>query len=895
MLKFLAHMVASLFSTLLMATVVGGIVTVLLFFHFSRDLPDLRKLATYDPPIVTRLYAGDGKLMAEYAVERRIYVPLSAMPKRLIQAFLSAEDKNFYTHTGVDFLGFSRAMASNACVLVAQYTGKNYCGRGGSGMQGGSTITQQVVKNFLLGNEKTFERKMKEAILAFRVSQVYSKDRILELYLNQIYLGQGSYGVAAAALNYFNKSMDELSVEEAAFLAAMPKAPANYDPRFHYDDAKDRRDWVIKRMLEDGFVNSDEAQAASAMPITIRTRDVADISRADFFAEEVRRQLATRYGSDILYKGGLYVRTTLEPVMQAAAEHALRQALVDYDRRHGYRGALARIAEMDNWQAQLLKLSSQDIPRFDGQRLAVVRQLTADKAALGFEDGSIGVIPLAEVKWARRQITRTSRGSEINKMSDVLAVGDVVIAAPVAGQKDTYGLHQIPEVNGAIVALDPHTGKVLAMAGGYSYGRTEFNRATQALRQPGSAFKPFVYLSALENGFNPTSMVLDAPVEMSQGEGMPMWRPENYKDEYLGPTTLRVGLEKSRNTITVRLAQMLGIDKVTEVAQRFGIYERAARHFAIVLGAQETTLLKLANAYAMLANGGRQVQPALIERIDDRNGKTIYRRDNRACDRCQIDGDMAVVESIPPLPADTRALVADPKVIYQVVYMMQGVVERGTATKAKVIGKPLAGKTGTTNDSRDAWFIGFSPDLVAGLYVGFDKPDTLGGKETGGSVALPGFVNFMQEALKETPAKPFHVPTGIRFMKVDLKTGQPPVYGEQLGPVIMEAFKSGEEPGAYPYDITSTSWENEDYMGQAPSEEQMGEEQYWQPVEDARRQAMWQQRYGSVNPSASPESMQVRQPPPVPMVGFGNRYDAPPENRRPVNVPQPDVGTGGIY
>jgi penicillin-binding protein 1A len=751
-----------------------------MFSYYSKDLPDYSQLAKYDPATLTRLYAADGKLLAEYATEKRVFVPLSAIPKSVINAFLSAEDKNFYEHTGIDFTGIARAIRNNII---------NY-GQGKS-LVGGSTITQQVVKNFLLTNEKSIERKIKEAILAMRISQVYSKDKILELYLNEIYLGLGSYGVAAAAQNYFNKTLDELTVEEVALLASEPKAPAQYNPHKNYDAAKARRDWVIDRMREDGHITAEQAQIAKATPITLRNRDVADIARADFFAEEVRRTLSEMYGSDVLYGGGLVVKTTLHPELQKAADKALRGALIQYDKRRGYRGPLSHLASEKEWKTRLAELSREHAYQLiDNQKLAVVTALDEGKAQVVFEDDSKGIMPFSLMKWTRRVIADGKIGPEVKKPADILKIGDVVIAstlsedeikllegkkkADAAEIKKMWSLAQVPEVNGAMVVLDPHTGRVLAMSGGYTYGGTEFNRATQAKRQPGSSFKPFVYMAGLENGLTPSTVILDAPVEMSQGQGQAMWRPANYHGEYLGPTTLRVGLEKSRNTMTVRLAQMIGLDKVLEIGKRFSIYDNPPHNFSIVLGTAETTLLRLANAYGMIANGGRRISPSLIERIDDRHGKIIYRRDERVCSGCLINDLSSITpETVPPEMIDEREQVADPRVIYQVTSMLQGVATRGTAARAKEIGKIVAGKTGTTNDSLDTWFVGFTPDLVTGVFVGYDRPRTLGRRETGSSVALPAFISFMKDALADTPNKPFRVPRGIQLVKVDLHTGLP--------------------------------------------------------------------------------------------------------------------------
>lgn len=789
MTKSFFRLIANLTVAGMSLLIFGGLAVVMVYYHFSQDLPDYSQLEKYDPPIVTRLYASDGRLMAEYATEKRVYVPLTAIPRQVREAFIAAEDKNFYEHTGVDFFGIVRALRDN----LSNYAHKR-------SLSGGSTITQQVVKNFLLTNEQSITRKIKEAILAFRLSQVYSKDRILELYLNEIYLGQGSYGVAAAALNYFNKPLDELSVEEAAYLAALPKAPANYDPIRHYDRAKERRDWVVARMMEDNYISEEQALAAQKAPIMLRRRDVTEIARADFFAEEVRRTLATMYGSSVLYEGGLWVKTTLDPKLQNFADDALRFALMEYDRRKGWRGPVARIDVRGDWKAALERISPDQAQIVDGQKLAMVSRLSKDAARIGFSDGAIGTIPLSELKWARRVIPGRGLAPEVQKPADVLAEGDVVIVRRLPGdkgEKDQFTLQQVPLVNGAMVAMDPHTGRVLAMAGGYSYGKTEFNRATQAKRQPGSSFKPFVYLTGLENGFQPTSIIMDAPVALSQGAGLPNWTPKNYGGDYLGPATMRTGLEKSRNAMTVRMATALGVDRVIAVAKRFGIYDDVPRNFSIVLGAAETTLLRLVTAYCMIDNGGLRVSPALIERIDDRNGHTIFRRDTRECKGCNLaNADSTLDAAMPPVLADNRERVADERVAYQMVSMLQGVVDRGTATRARAVGKPLAGKTGTTNDSRDVWFVGFSPDLVAGIYVGYDTPKSLGPKETGGSVAVPGFVNFMTNALKDIPARPFPVPPGIHLARVDPHSGFPASEGG-----ILEAFRDGDDlylpPGAY--------------------------------------------------------------------------------------------------
>ncbi len=786
------EIILALSSMFFSGLVLGFFIILGLFYAYSRDLPDPAKLAKYEPAITTRLYANDGKLMAEYATEKRMYLPLESIPKRVIGAFLSAEDQNFYSHTGLDFYSIMRAALTNLSNMT-----------GGRSMVGGSTITQQVVKNFLLTNERTLERKIKEAILAFRIDRIYSKDRILELYLNQIYLGGGSYGVAAAALNYFNKALDELTIAEAAYLAALPKAPANYDPVRNYDRAKTRRDWVIGRMLEDTRITPEEAQLAEASPLTVRKRDATEVVDAPFFAEEVRRRLAKMYGSDVLYKGGLYVKTTIDATMQDYADKALRHALVEYDRRHGYRGPIANLPTLQDWQKKIVELSA-DVPLLDNQTLAVVDNISASSAGIITMEGKKGAIPIEEMRWARRFLSETSMGAAVSQPKDVLMVGDVVLTEPQMGKNNKpvqgkYRLLQIPKVNGGLMVMDPHTGRILAISGGYSAMGTQFNRATQARRQPGSAFKPFVYLAGLEAGYQPNSILWDSPISLPQGPGLPYWTPQNYSNDYLGPVPFRMGIEKSRNAMTVYLASRLGIKRIRELSNRMGIYPDLPAEYSAVLGSRETTLKALINAYGMLVNGGKRIKATAIERIDDRYGKTIYRRDQRECKNCQKNRvpPASEVKNNPPRIVDNREQVLDPAIAYQMVSMLQGVVERGTAIRAKQLGLPLGGKTGTTNDSRDTWFVGFSPDLVVGLYVGYDQPKSLGEKETGSSVALPGFIKFMEMAYKNKTSRAFTIPKGIQLVKVNRYSGRPAM-GYVNEAVILEAIRMRNADGYTP-------------------------------------------------------------------------------------------------
>ncbi len=771
------RLIAGLALTSLTLLLLAGGGLAYLVWRYDRDLPDYRQLADYRPPTVTRVHAGDGRLLAEYAREKRVFVPVSAIPARVKNAFVAAEDKNFYRHFGIDPLGIVRAAIDNLRRL-----------RENRRPVGASTITQQVAKNFLLSNEVSIERKIREAILAIRMERTFTKDHILELYLNQIFLGRRSYGVAAAALNYFDKSLDELTIGEAAFLAGLPKAPSRYDPERNPEAAYQRRDYVIGRMLEDGYITPEEAAAARAEPLVLRARGATEIARADFFVEEVRRRLVEQFGEEGFYEGGLSVRTTVLPRLQEIADRALRDGLAAYDRRRGgWRGPLGRIdlaAETD-WAAALRRFD----PGFEllHWRKAMVLEASAERARLGFADGSTGELPFEGVAWARPRLENGGLGAEPRRVTDVLAPGDVILVE--AHGERGWALRQRPQVEGALVAMDPHTGRVLAMSGGFSFRQSQFNRATQAKRQPGSAFKPFVYLAALEAGLTPASIILDAPIVVDQGPGLPKWKPANYSDRFYGPSTLRLGLEKSRNLMTVRLAQEIGMERVAEVAGRFGIGEGMTPLLSSALGSNEVTLLRLTTAYAMLVNGGRRVEPLFVERIQDRFGRTVLRADPRPCEGCAAESWNGGPP--PPLP-ERRERVVDPRIAYQIVHMLEGVVERGTGRRARDLGRPLAGKTGTTNESRDAWFMGFSPDLAVGVWVGFDVPKSLGRRETGASVALPIWKEFMGEALEGQPPTPFRMPPGVVNVRIDADTGLLPGPGTER--VIVEAFLPGTEP-----------------------------------------------------------------------------------------------------
>ena len=765
--------------------VAGGIAGWLVVQRYTADLPDYTQLAKYDPPVVTRVLAGDGRLLAEYAIEKRVYLPIGSIPKRVINAFLAAEDKSFYSHPGIDVQGIIRAGITNLTHLGTDRR-----------PVGASTITQQVAKNFLLGNEVSLKRKVREIILALRIEQAYSKDHILELYLNQIYLGAGNYGVTTAALNYFNKSLDDLSIAEAAYLASLPKAPNNYAIDKHPEAALVRRNWVIGQMREDGYISDAEAAAATAAPLKLNPRGATEVVTSDYFAEEVRRELVARFGEDALYKGGLTVRTSLDPRLQAIADKVLHAGLMKYDREHGFRGPFTKIDASGAWPQALAAVAPP--PGLYDWKLAVVLSSDTKEAKIGLGEGTEGTIPLSELTWARHvDPTTHNMGPAVHKPSDVLSPGDVIAVEPVTKDSsgkdypaDTYGLRQIPEVSGAMVAMDPHTGRVLAVTGGWSFQISEFDRAIQAMRQPGSAFKPIVYTTALENGFTPSTVIMDAPIVIDQGPGLPLWRPENFEKNFLGPATLRIGLEKSRNLMTVRVAQAIGMKKVAEMAKRLGVVDNLDPVLAMALGAGETTVLRLTNAYSIIDNGGKKVSPSLIDRVQDKLGHTIFRTDNRPCDGCS---GINWQNQAPPRIPDTREQLIDPATAYQMVSMMQGVVQRGTGAIIGQLGRPLAGKTGTTTDSKDVWFVGYSPDLAVGCYMGYDQPRSLGGDvATGGMIIAPLFKSFIAEALKGQPNVPFRIPPGIRLVRVSLASGQRAQPGDTN--VILEAFKPGTEP-----------------------------------------------------------------------------------------------------
>jgi len=767
-----------------------------LIWHFSKDLPDYSQLQAYEPPVMTRVHAADGALLGEYAKERRLYLPIQAVPKRVINAFLAAEDKNFYEHGGIDYKGMARA-----AMLYVQHYGSN------RHPQGASTITQQVAKNFFFSSEVSFTRKIKEAVLAMRLERAYSKDKILELYLNHIYFGVGAYGIASASLAYFDKSVNELTVAEAAYLAALPKAPTSLHPVKNHAGAIERRNYVIDRLLENGWITQAEADQARQDPLQITSHsNSAHTFAGEYFAEEVRRDILDSYGEKKLYEGGLSVRTTLDPKIQVMARKTMAAGLVNFDERQGYRGALSKLDISGDWGARLANVKS--LSDISPWRMAVVLETSDQSARVGLQPGhelggavamerQTGLITLDGVRWAKPADGPASKRAPTS-VAQVLSPGDVIYVDPLISKDGKavdgqYRLRQLPEISGAMVVMDPWTGRVLAMVGGFSFDQSQFNRATQAERQPGSTIKPIVYSSAIDNGYTPSSVLVDGPIEIDQGQGGGVWRPNNFSTgKYLGPTTLRNALKHSLNTVTVRLAQDIGMPLIGEYAKRFGIYDDEPNPpLSYAIGAGETTVMRMVTAYSMFANGGRRVKPTLIDRIQDRYGHTIFKHDQRECRGCEApEGWKNQPE---PQLVDRREQVLDTMTAYQLTSMMEGVVQGGTASVMLDVGKPIAGKTGTTNDAKDLWFIGFSPDLVVGLYVGYDKPRSLGRDAQAGHTAAPIARDFMKLALADKPATPFRIPVGIKIIQVDASSGIRAVPGDG-GKTIREYFKPGTAP-----------------------------------------------------------------------------------------------------
>ena len=731
-------------------------------WYFSIGLPDYKKLSNYQPPISSRVYSENSKLIAEYALEKRLFIPYDSIPDKVINSFLSAEDKNFFSHPGIDARGILRAIFNNIKNITQNKR-----------LEGASTITQQVAKNFLLSNEVSMKRKIKEAILAFRIERAYTKQRILELYLNQIYLGEGTYGIAAASLEYFNKSVKDLNYSEAALLAALPKAPSKYNPYRFRKVAKFRRDLVLNNLSDNGFISKKELQKLKQTELKLNKRKIEILNEANSYTEEVRRKVKDIYGFEKLYSQGLTISTPLKIEYQIQALKSLRRGIEDYDTRRGWRGPITNKFKNKNWQNKISQFKLD--PSLEWR---IVEILSIDNNEINFETvdkrGSKfkGVILHKNIKWTLKR----------NKLlEDIHEVGDMIF---VKKENNHWLIKQYPKVNGGIVAIDPYNGNVLALVGGFNFKSSEFNRVTQAKRQPGSAFKPIVYAAALENGFAPNSIILDAPFVESQGVGLKNWKPENYGKKFYGPTTLRKGIEYSRNLMTVRIAKILGMQEILKLSKKLNIYNEIPELLSVSLGAAETTLLNLTSAYAPFVNGGKKINPRLISRIQDRRGKTIYQDNHRSCVGCDkfINNETEL-----PVIKTTNEKVFSEETAYQMTSILQGAVERGTAKKLKSLQVPLAGKTGTTNDNYDAWFIGFSSNLVIGVYIGFDNPKTLGKKETGSKVALPIFKDFVENALYKDDFSDFEIPPKILLTSLNYDTGKKSKFGDKKS--IIEALK----------------------------------------------------------------------------------------------------------
>ncbi|MBL6785624.1 MAG: PBP1A family penicillin-binding protein [Rickettsiales bacterium] len=824
---------------LFFSLIAAAAVTIIVLL-FIKDLPDYQKLVDYKPAQMSRLYSADGYLIDEYAKEKRLYIPINSIPKHVIEAFLSAEDSNFYSHYGIDPVPILRALYQNI-FRISQ----------GRNIIGASTITQQVVKNILLTKERTLSRKIKEAILSVKISQVLSKDRILELYLNEIYLGYRSFGVAAAAINYFGKSLNQLTIDEAAFLAALPKAPTSLDPRKNYSKVITRRNWVLSRMYEDGFINKREYEKSIVQPILVVDSVERNTIHAGAYSEEIRKKATEIVGKDKIFTDGLFILGTLDAKIQDAARSSLQWGLRRYDRRRGFRGPIdnfdiyteeykkvlnnldpiTNLLEtedseiftdnkiINDWSILLSEVQTNDYMKWQDWHYAMVLDISTDKAKIGFIDETIGQINLKDLSWARKVIRvedeekggyKDKWSDEITDVNQVLTIGDVIIVQKKRKTVDNYYLRQIPNINGAIVVMNVHDGKVLAMVGGYNDNKTEFNRATQAYRQPGSIVKPFTYLAALEKGFMPNDIIVDDEVRMKKEDGT-SWIPKNYSGKFYGPTTMRIGLEKSRNVVTVRLAEMVGLGRIANLMERLNVVDNPEKNYSMILGSSESNLLKITTGYAMIANGGKKISPHFIEKIQDNHGDVIYRRNNIPCNNCNYDPYIADTDINIPSFLEEKEQIIDERSAYQMTSLLEGVVQRGTAWRAKYLKKPLAGKTGTTNDSFDAWFIGFSSDIVVGVWVGYDSPRSLGDKETGSSVTVPIFVSTMKKILNDENARSFKIPDGIKFAKIDRFTGQKPKTNTPAEDVIYESFKNENYIKIFNNNIQKENNENKEH------------------------------------------------------------------------------------
>ena len=743
-----------IFTIFLSFIALTGIISIL--WYYSNDLPDYKFLQNYKPPISSKLYSNDGQLLSEFSSEKRIFVPYNSIPTLVVNSFLSAEDKNFFKHPGVDAKGVLRAVINNISNIIASRR-----------LEGASTITQQVAKNFLLSNEVSIDRKLKEAILAFRIERVLTKERILELYLNQIYLGEGSYGIASASLQYFDKPINELNYSEAALLAALPKAPSRYNPYKNTELAKFRRNLVLKNLFDNNYINDEDYKKFTKDKISLKKRKTVYLENSNYYIEDIRKLIVDKYGFEKVYKQGFTINTPLNLNLQEKATKSLRTGLIEFDKKKGWRGPLLNKKINSKWSNNLDKYK---LEASIGWKLSIIKKINRFSVEIETEDKVNGVIEFPSINWTKKNF------------EDLFKVGDIIYTENIKDNK--FDLRQLPKVNGAIIVMDPYTGRILALSGGFSFKNSEFNRATQALRQPGSAFKPFVYALALENGYTPASLILDAPIVFDQGEDLKLWKPENYGKKFYGPSTLRTGVEKSRNLMTVRIAQNLGIKKIAQFAKDLNIYKNPEELLSLSLGSSETTLLKLTSAYCSFVNGGKLIDAKFIDRIQDSEGNTIFNSENRECEGC--DQISYISNNIPKIKNNFKQIMSK-ETAYQMTSILEGTVKRGTAKGLRDLNLDLGGKTGTTNKNTDTWFIGFSSNYVIGVYVGYDEPSSLGKYETGARTAMPIFKSFVKNSVKKNNARPFKVPEGITMLVVNSNTGKRASYSDDS--IIIEAFK----------------------------------------------------------------------------------------------------------
>ena len=753
------RIIKNIFILILSFGLLSALSIIAVLWAFSNNLPDYKFLKNYKPAVSSKVYSGDGELVNDFSSEKRIFVPYKAISEKVINSFLSAEDKNFFYHPGVDAKGVLRAVVNNISNIIASKR-----------LEGASTITQQVAKNFLLTNEVSLNRKIKEAILAFRIERALSKERILELYLNQIYLGEGTYGVASASLEYFDKPISELSYEEAAMLAALPKAPSRYNPYKNIKLAKFRRDLVLKNLVENGYINESDYKEFTNNKISLKKRKKTFTEDTSYYVEDIRKDVVEKLGFDKVYKQGLNISTPINLDLQKIAIKSLREGLISYDKRRGWRGPIINSKRLDNWNNNI-NLDKFRLEKSINWEIAIVIKIDKFFVDVETENKENGIIKYENISWVKKEFDQ------------ILKVGDIIYVEKLKG--NTFALRQLPEVNGGIVVMDPFTGRVLALSGGFSFKKSEFNRATQALRQPGSAFKPFIYALALENGYTPSTLILDAPLVLEQGSDLKMWKPENYGKKFYGPSTLRMGLEKSRNLMTVRIAQDLGLKKIVNFSKQLRIYEDPSELLSISLGSAETTLLKLTSAYSSFVNGGKLIMPIMIDRIQDSEGNTIFNNEKRKCINC--DQISYLSENYPNI-RDEFLQIFSSETAYQMTSILEGTVQNGTGKNLKDLNLDIGGKTGTTNSNTDTWFIGFTSKLVIGAYVGFDNPKSLGKYETGAKTALPIFKNFVKNAVKKEEARPFKVADNIIMKVIDPITGKKP--SSSTKSTIIESYKN---------------------------------------------------------------------------------------------------------